>query len=221
MKTDRRFRCALMIGSIGVLLIAAASAPHPPLVLYNRTPSMPMGLYVYKGHVIRRGEIVAFPLPAAAFDYARRRGERTDLLLLKHVLAVGGDFVSTSGGELHVNGTFIGRIPPVDSSGRPLPQWRQARVLSDGELLVGSTFGRSFDSRFFGPIRTSQVLGVYRRLSFDSSTHEPTEARSLRHRSGDRAPPDRSKQVGDSTRSNDSENGGWIRNSIGPDKSRG
>ena len=210
-----------MIGSIGVLLIAAASAPHPPLVLYNRTPSMPAGFYVYQGHVIRRGEIVAFPLPVAAFGYAQRRGERTDLLLLKHVMAVGGDFVSTSGGELHVNGTFIGRIPLIDSSGRPLPQWRQARVLSDGELLVGSSFDRSFDSRFFGPIHTSQVVGVYGRLAFHSSTHEPTEARWLRDRSGDRAPPDCSKHVGDSTRSNDSENGEGIGNSIGPDKSRG
>lgn len=208
MKTDRRFRCALLLGGIAVLLIAAASAPHPPLVLYNRTPSMPVGLYVYKGHVIRRGEIVAFPLPPPAFDYARRRGERTDLLLLKHVLAVGGDFVSTSGGELHVNGTFIGRIPPVDSSGRPLPQWRQARALSDGELLVGSTFDRSFDSRFFGPIHTSQVVGVYGRLAFHSSTHDPTEARSRRDRAGNRAPPDCSKHVSDSIRSNDSENGG-------------
>jgi conjugative transfer signal peptidase TraF len=169
MKTDRRFRRALMIGDIAVLLIVAASAPHPPLVLYNRTPSMPAGLYVYQDHVIRRGAIVAFPLPISAYDYARRRGERTDLLLLKHVLAVGGDFVAATDGELRVNGTFIGQIPSVDSAGRPLPQWRQARVLGDGELLVGSSFDRSFDSRFFGPIHTSQVLGVYRRLTFDST----------------------------------------------------
>lgn len=155
MKPDRRFSRALLIGGITILLIAAAWTPHPPLILFNRTASMPVGLYVYKGHVIGRGEIVAFPLPAAAFAYARRRGEHKDLLLLKHVLAVGGDFVSTSGGELHVNGTLVGRIPTIDSAGRPLPQWRQARVLSDGELLVGSSFERSFDSRFFGPIHTS------------------------------------------------------------------
>lgn len=208
MKTDRCSCRALIIGGIAVLLIAAASAPHPPLALYNRTPSMPAGLYVYHGHVIRRGAIVAFPLPVLAYDYARRRGEGTDLLLLKHVLAVGGDFVSTSGGELRVNGTPIGRIPPVDSAGRPLPQWRQARVLGDGELLVGSTVDRSFDSRFFGPIRTSQVLGVYRHLAFDSSTHEPITDRSRRVRSGHHVPPDWPKPVGDRTWSNDSEKEG-------------
>ena len=208
MKTDRRFRRALMIGGIAVLLIAAASEPHPPLVLYNRTPSMPAGLYVYQSHVIHRGDIVAFPLPVCAYDYARHRGEPTDLLLLKHVLAIGGDFVSTNDGELRINGTLIGRISSVDSAGRPLPQWRQARVLDNGELLVGSSFDRSFDSRFFGPIHTSQVLGVYRRLAFHSSTDAPTGVRSLRDRSGDRAPPDLPKPVGDNTRINHSENEG-------------
>ena len=208
MKTNRRFGRALLIGGIAVLLIGGASAPHPPLLLYNRTPSMPAGLYVYCGHVIRRGEIVVFPLPVSAHDYARRRGEPTDLLLLKHVLAVSGDFVSTIDGELRVNGTLVGRIPFVDSVGRPLPQWRWVGVLHDGELLVGSSSHRSFDSRFFGPIRTSQVLGVYRRLALRSSIRKPSEARSLRTRSSDRAPPGLSKPVGDGARSNDSENGG-------------
>jgi len=208
MKTDRRFRRAVVIGGITILLIGGASAPYPPMILYNRTPSMPVGLYVYRRHVIRRGDVVAFPLPVCAYDYARRRGERTDLLLLKHVLAVSGDYVSTTSGELRVNGTLIGQIPSADSAGRPLPQWRQARVLRDDELLVGSPFDRSFDSRFFGPIRTSQVLGVYRRLAFDSSTHEPAEARPLRDPSRGRAPPELPQSIAEGIRSNQSENEG-------------
>ena len=207
MKTDRRFHRVLVIGSIAVLLIGGGSAPHPPLILYNRTPSMPVGLYVYRGRVIRRGDVIAFPLPVRAYDYARHRGEPTDLLLLKHVLAVNGDFVSTIDGELRVNGTRVGRIPSVDSAGRPLPQWRQARVLNDGELLVGSSLDRSFDSRFFGPIRTSQVRGVYRRLAFDSSAHKATDVRSRRDSSRGRAPPDL-QSIGEGIRSHQSENEG-------------
>ena len=205
MRIDRRFRLVLLIGGIPGLLIIGASVRHPPLVLYNRTPSMPAGLYVYRGRVIRRGEIVAFPLPVSAFDYARRRGEPTDLLLLKHVLAVSGDFVSTIDGELRVNGTLVGRISSVDSIGRPLPQWRWAGVLHDGELLVGSSFDHSFDSRFFGPIRTSEVLGVYRRIAFRSSMHDSAEYRSLRDLSRGRAPPDLLQSIGKRIWSNQSE----------------
>ena len=188
-----------------MLLIGGGSAPHFPLILYNRTSSMPAELYVYCGHVIRRGDILAFPLPASAFDYARRRGEPTDLLLFKHVLAVGGDFVSTMGGELRVNGTLVGRIPSVDSVVRLLPQWRWAGLLYDGELLVGSSFDHSFDSRFFDSIRTSQVRGVYQRLALHSSIHEPVQIRSLGDPLGVRAPPDPSQAKGNNVRRNHSE----------------
>ena len=70
--------------------------------------------------------------------------------------AVGGDFISTTDRDLRLNGTPFGHIPSIDSAGRPLPQWRHARVLRDGELLVGTSIYRSFDSRFVGPIRTSR-----------------------------------------------------------------
>lgn len=143
------------------------------------TPSIPAGLYVYCGHAIRRGEIIAFPLPASAFDYARRRGEPTDLLLLKHVLAVGGDFVSTIDSELRVNGTLVRRFPAVDSVGRSLPQWHCAGVLHDG-LWVGSSSDRSFDSRFLGAIYTAQIRGVYWHLGLHSPMHEPIAGRSIR-----------------------------------------
>jgi conjugative transfer signal peptidase TraF len=160
-------RFVLMIVTAAVLLIGDASVPHAPWLLYNRTPSMPTGFYLYWGRHAHRGDIVAFALPPAAQEYARRRGETTQLLLLKHVLAVGGDFVSTLNGELSVNGLLIGPIAAVDSAGRRLPQWIAARRLDADELLVGSAALRSFDSRYFGPIPVDQVIGVYRPLTPD------------------------------------------------------
>lgn len=65
MQSNRRFRHVLLIGGIAVSLIGGASVPRPPLFLYNRTPSMAAGLYVYQGQVIHRGAIVVFPQPAA------------------------------------------------------------------------------------------------------------------------------------------------------------
>ncbi len=91
------------------------------------------------------------------------------------MIAVGGDRVSTLDGELRVNGVSFGPIPVTDSAGRPLPRWQADRVLSAGELLVGSTTEHSFDSRFFGPIHAGQVLGVYRPLAIGSTDKTPAE----------------------------------------------
>lgn len=168
MRFDRASRRALVVVGIATLWTLVVSPQRSPLVLFNRTPSLPTGLYMRCGQKPRRGDVVAFALPPAAWQYAHLRGEPTDILLIKHVLAQGGDFVSTVGGELRVNGIRIGSIASVDSAGRPLPHWSATRVLSGDELLVGSSHPRSFDSRYFGPIHANQVLGEYRRLSFGS-----------------------------------------------------
>jgi type IV secretory pathway protease TraF len=49
----------------------------------------------------------------------------------------------------------------VDSRGRPLPQFvGYSHVLAAGELwLVANGHPRSFDSRYFGPISVSDVIG--------------------------------------------------------------
>lgn len=137
-----------------------------PWLLYNHTPSVPLGFYLYDGRDVQLGDIVAFVLPPAAHHYAHRRGDSTDQLLLKPVVAIGGDHVTTLDGELRINGAFVCTIPTHDSHGRRLPQWSASRVLRDGELFIVSTrIDNSFDSRFFGPVRMGDVIGVYRGLS--------------------------------------------------------
>lgn len=180
MRTDRRSsRGALTIAGMFVLLTIGASWKRAPLLLYNRTASLPSGFYLYTSRSsVRRGDIVALVLPPAARPYAQLRGESSDLLLIKRVLAIRGDWVCTLHGELRINGIRIGPIASVDSMGRPLPRWSAARLLRDDELLVGSSQPRSFDGRYFGPIHPNQVLGVYQKLRFPFNP--PTETGSLR-----------------------------------------
>jgi len=171
-----RNRSLLLMLSVPVLL-GLGLLPHRPWLLYNHTPSVPIGVYRYAGRTPQRGDLVAFPLPGTAHDYARRRGEPTDILLLKPVLAVSGDQVSTLHGELRINGALVGAIPDTDSIGRTLPRWRSDRVLTDGELFVGSTrIEHSFDSRFFGPVHVSQIVGVYRRLTLGVSSDDTPQS---------------------------------------------
>lgn len=179
MRIDRASRRVCVLACVAALLLLCVSPRrHSSLVLFNRTPSLPTGVYLYCGNHPRRGDVVAFALPPSAWPYAHLRGEPTDVRLLKHVLAAGGDFVSTLDGELRVNGVPVGSIASVDSAGRPLPRWPAARLLSGDELLVGSTHARSFDSRYFGPIHVSDVLGVYRPLSFRFQPVQPIDGGS-------------------------------------------
>ena len=71
--------------------------------------------------------------------------------------------------ELGINDVYIVRIDglpsatvlPADRWGRPLPSWQQCRLLNSGELfLLSVTNPASFDSRYFGPVNASAVLGV-------------------------------------------------------------
>lgn len=191
MQINRRFsRRGLIVIGAAALLAIGSSRPRSPWLLYNRTPSMPAGFYLFECQApIRRGDVVALMLPLPAHHYARLRGEPIDVLLLKHVLAVRGDFVCTLHGELRINGVFVGAIASADTLGRPLPQWRACRWLSGDELLVGSSQPHSFDGRYFGPIRASQVLGVYRPLTFSFSSNPHRVGESLNGPPIDHAPP--------------------------------
>jgi type IV secretory pathway protease TraF len=52
-------------------------------------------------------------------------------------------------------------VLPADRLGRPLPSWQQCRSLRPGELfLLSSANPASFDSRYFGPVSASAVIGV-------------------------------------------------------------
>jgi type IV secretory pathway protease TraF len=54
-----------------------------------------------------------------------------------------------------------GRRLPADRLGRPLPSLQLCRRLEPGELfLLSVTNPASFDSRYFGPVSASAVIGV-------------------------------------------------------------
>jgi conjugative transfer signal peptidase TraF len=78
------------------------------------------------------------------------------------VLAVEGDLVSLKSDEIRLNGVGVPNSATVtlDSRGRPLAHfpWGDHR-LTAGELWLFSPFRRNaYDSRYFGPVLTAQVV---------------------------------------------------------------
>ena len=63
--------------------------------------------------------------------------------------------------SVRIDGVPSAAVLSADRWGRPLPSWQQCRRLRPGELfLLSVTNPASFDSRYFGPVSASAVIGV-------------------------------------------------------------
>ena len=104
-----------------------------------------------------RGDIVVFAPPPEA---ATQLGEP----FIKRIIAVAGDTLELREGRVFVNGTALDEpyVFVVDGVAEPTePESDEDRwTIADGELFVmGDHRRRSSDSRSFGPITVSSVVG--------------------------------------------------------------
>lgn len=147
----------------GFASLAWASFVRPmPRVIYNASASVPVGWYriepIRTPHI---GDIVLVRLPAVPAALAARRGYLPlGIPLLKRIGARAPQKVCIRGGIVRIDNTPITTALPVDGVGRPLSAWRSCRRLRQGELFLLSTDSpASFDSRYFGPVPVSAVIG--------------------------------------------------------------
>jgi conjugative transfer signal peptidase TraF len=152
-----------VLGAAGVALLAATIvAPPAPRLLWNATPSAPLGLYwITPGGAIRQGQLVAARLPEAVRGLAaERRYLPRGVALVKRVAAIPGDRICGTPRSVSINGrTVAGRLP-ADRAGRPLPAWTGCQSLGDGHyLLLMTDRPDSFDGRYFGPSTASDIIG--------------------------------------------------------------
>ncbi len=135
---------------------------HPsPLLLWNASGSAPIGLYrVQPPRTLSPGELVLImpPKPLAAF-LAGRSYLPNGVPLLKHLAAVRGHTVCRRGAVVTVDGLTAASASAVDHIGRPLPSWHGCRVLREREVFVLNTPADSLDSRYFGALPISSVIG--------------------------------------------------------------
>lgn len=126
------------------------------------TGSMPRGLYlVVPAHRFAVGDIVLLDPPAAVAPMMlERRWIGAGMKLMKPVAALAGDEVCVRDGAVFVNGRALGPVQQRDRLGQPLPRLALCRRLAGDEAFLLSNFTTSsFDSRYFGPVSTSQLQG--------------------------------------------------------------
>jgi len=132
----------------------------------NTSPSLPIGLY--RVTTDENAKLVEFcPVePYASFAAARgyrSKGSCPDGAspLMKPVIARATDLVTVSDRGLTVNGHLIPNTAPMrlDTHNRPMTAWPSGSYeVAAGSVWVASSYNaRSFDSRYFGPIRTAEI----------------------------------------------------------------
>jgi conjugative transfer signal peptidase TraF len=152
---------ALIGLAVGVGLILASVVPdRPPMLVWNASPSQPIGLYRMMPGAAHLSDRVLVRLPPHLADLAAGRGYLApSAYLLKPVVAVSGDRVCRLGTRIFLRGRIAARATLRDRLGRVLPTWQGCRRLRMGELFLLAADPDSFDSRYFGAVSGHAVTG--------------------------------------------------------------
>ncbi|CUX61423.1 Conjugal transfer protein TraF [Agrobacterium deltaense Zutra 3/1] len=174
----KRRRVLLFLAGAGGVIFGLAVIAHRGGYRLNLTPSEPLGLW--RIEALRRpaeiGDLVFVCPPATAmFEEARRRGYlRRGLCaggfapLIKTVTALPGQHVEITD-HVVINGHPIGAstVRYTDGEGRTITP-DPGGVVPSGHLFLHSSFASSYDSRYFGPVPDSGLLGLARPvITFD------------------------------------------------------
>lgn len=159
----RRKQLALLAG-LGLAALAWPSVnTHALRIVYNASDSVPRGWYIIvPAKSLHVGSIVLVQLPADIATLAAQRGYLPERVpLLKRIAALPPQRMCVAQQVVSIDGVAVATTLNADRQGRRLPAWQQCRPLRDGEIfLLSATHPASFDSRYFGPLPATAVLGL-------------------------------------------------------------
>jgi signal peptidase I len=113
----------------------------------------------FNWHDLHRGDIVVFARPPR--DHC---GGAADDDLVKRIIALPGQTIYSAGNTLYVNGRPLAEpyLPRIDPLGPPIPDASRLhpfRVPAGDFYVLGDNRQISCDSRFWGPIKGSSIVG--------------------------------------------------------------
>ncbi|HEX6519483.1 MAG TPA: signal peptidase I [Streptosporangiaceae bacterium] len=126
----------------------------PTLAVYDR---ILVEKAFFSWHDVHEGDIVVFthpPLDQCGTDPA---GD-----LIKRVIALPGQTIYSSGNSIYINGHLLAEpyLPARDPLGPPIASSQHPYRVPSGEFYVlGDNRADSCDSRYWGPIRGSTIIG--------------------------------------------------------------
>ncbi|WP_244619273.1 conjugative transfer signal peptidase TraF [Rhizobium sp. 18055] len=164
---------AILLGAV-LGLAAVLAAGFGAGIRMNTTPSEPLGLWRIEqlDRPIEIGDLVFVCMPDGA---ERMEGKSRGYLrwglcsggtgpLIKQVVAVAGQQVEI-GKNVSIDGAVLdnSRLVERDGRGRPLRPYSGGTVPPE-QVFLHSSFPGSWDSRYFGPVPVSGILGMAREV---------------------------------------------------------
>ena len=154
-----RWTIALVLGALSLLALPAT--PKDLRVVWNASPSVPLGVYWIERRSPKAGEIAAVRLPPDVAQLAHRRVYLPNTaVLLKPVAAGFGDRACRFGLRVVIQGRPVAAARWTDRRARAMPHWSGCLKLAPGDLVLLGRSAASFDSRYFGPIHRDRVIGA-------------------------------------------------------------
>ena len=130
------------------------SSMVPTLGVYDRILAQKA---FFTWHDVREGNIVVFSHPPLDRCGGPQEGD-----LVKRVIALPGQTIYSSGNSIYVNGRLLAEpyLPRYDPSGPPIASSQHPYRVPPGEVyLLGDNRSDSCDSRYWGPITGSSIIG--------------------------------------------------------------
>ena len=156
-------RRTLLLSGIALALIGASAAVRSdPVLLWNPSPSVPVGFYILTPiDTLEVGALVAVRPPRALETWlVDNRYVGRDTPLLKRIAALPGAEVCREGSAIQIDGEAVAEALERDRLDRPLPVWTGCRVLADGQIFfLNAREPASLDGRYFGPLDDEVIIG--------------------------------------------------------------
>lgn len=144
-----------------LLVVSGISLFYYKGVKINLTPSLPQGIYTrLPTTVYSVGDIVSFPVPEndiVKVQFEKYPGKTPPKHLIKVVYGVAGDSVHRVDNIILINDQNLPLLPNV-------PTMMQSCIIPNGYVFVGTPHERSFDSRYYGLIHISKLIGTYKKF---------------------------------------------------------
>jgi conjugative transfer signal peptidase TraF len=156
----------LISTAVSVLALAVSGAGFLPVKLaYNGSASAPIGFYWVDDKPVANGDYVLIWMPDSVETLIETRQYLPPIMpLIKRIAAAEGDVVCRLDWQILIDGVTAAVSLSKDKAGRPLPVWQGCVVLSARQIFLLQPHPDSFDSRYFGPVDRSLIIGRAVRL---------------------------------------------------------
>ncbi len=163
-RANKNTRSYLVLVFVGCgFLIAPSLKITPVQLVWNASASVPKGLYRTDKRAPKKGDRVLVRLPGWAALLASKRGYLPrNIPAVKRISATQNDTVCRFGQQVFINQKISVAAKIYDKKDQKMPNWNGCKRLGVGEIFLLAEHPASFDGRYFGITKSTNIIGTLR-----------------------------------------------------------